>query len=172
VTSWQSFASLEFRAAIIQSGESLSRGSIFGKDRNFSLQHQSPHNFLFNWKRGLVSAVVKRPKCDLFTSTSVEVKNAWSFTFTPSIRLHGVGLMHKDDFTLHILNYSLHTNTKNLMAVFWVVAPCSLIEVYQRFRRPYCPPSSGRLPSASKDLWNVGKLLPDYTALQPRRQPS
>jgi hypothetical protein len=23
----------------------------------------------------------------------------------------------------------------------------------------------------SKDLWNVGKLLPDYTALQPRRQP-
>jgi hypothetical protein len=22
-----------------------------------------------------------------------------------------------------------------------------------------------------KDLWNVGKLLPDYTALQPRRQP-
>jgi hypothetical protein len=33
------------------------------------------------------------------------------------------------------------------MAVFWVVAPCSLVEVYQRFR-------------------NVGKLLPDYTALQ------
>jgi hypothetical protein len=24
----------------------------------------------------------------------------------------------------------------------------------------------------SKDLWNFGKLLPDYTALQPRRQPS
>jgi hypothetical protein len=22
----------------------------------------------------------------------------------------------------------------------------------------------------SKDLWNVGKLLPDYTVLQPRRQ--
>jgi hypothetical protein len=29
-------------------------------------------------------------------------------------------------------------------------------------------PDDGR----SKDLWNVGKLLPDYTALQPRRQPS
>jgi hypothetical protein len=25
---------------------------------------------------------------------------------------------------------------------------------------------------SSKHLWNVGKLLPDYTALQPRRQPS
>jgi hypothetical protein len=24
------------------------------------------------------------------------------------------------------------------MAVFWVVAPCSLVEVYQRFRGPRC----------------------------------
>jgi hypothetical protein len=24
------------------------------------------------------------------------------------------------------------------MAVFWVVAPCSLVEVYQRFRGSYC----------------------------------
>jgi hypothetical protein len=24
----------------------------------------------------------------------------------------------------------------------------------------------------SKDLWNVGTTLPDYTVLQPRRQPS
>jgi hypothetical protein len=31
------------------------------------------------------------------------------------------------------------------IAVFWVVAPCSLVEVYQRFRGPCClhhPPSS------------------------------
>jgi hypothetical protein len=44
------------------------------------------------------------------------------------------------------------------------------------------PPSSGRWvllmithrpdDGGSTDLWNVGKLLPDYTALQPRRQPS
>jgi hypothetical protein len=24
------------------------------------------------------------------------------------------------------------------MAVFWVVIPCSLVEVYQRFRGPHC----------------------------------
>jgi hypothetical protein len=56
------------------------------------------------------------------------------------------------------------------MAVFWFVAPCSLVEVYQRFRGPwvtYRPDDGG-----SKDLWNVGKLLPDHMALQPRRQPS
>jgi hypothetical protein len=44
------------------------------------------------------------------------------------------------------------------MAVFWVVAPCS-----QGDR-----PDDG----GSKDLWNVGKTLPDYTVLQPRRQTS
>jgi hypothetical protein len=30
------------------------------------------------------------------------------------------------------------------MAVFWVVAPCSLIEVYQRFRGPCCLHYQGR----------------------------
>jgi hypothetical protein len=53
------------------------------------------------------------------------------------------------------------------MAVVWVVAPCSLVEVYQRFRGPCYPDDGG-----SKDLWNVGKLLPDYTVLQPRTQQS
>jgi hypothetical protein len=56
------------------------------------------------------------------------------------------------------------------IAVFWVVAPCSLVEVYQRFRGACClhhrPNDRG-----SKHIWNVGKLLQDYTALQPRRQP-
>jgi hypothetical protein len=40
------------------------------------------------------------------------------------------------------------------MAVFWVVAPCSLVEVYQRFRGP-CPHHQG-----------------NHRPLQPRRQPS
>jgi hypothetical protein len=40
------------------------------------------------------------------------------------------------------------------MAVFWVVAPCSLVEVYQRFRGPCCLHCQGD----------------DYTALQPRWQ--
>jgi hypothetical protein len=44
------------------------------------------------------------------------------------------------------------------MAVFWVVAPCSLVEVYQRFRGPCC--------------LHHQEILPDYTALQPRGQPS
>jgi hypothetical protein len=31
------------------------------------------------------------------------------------------------------------------MAVFWVVAPCSLVEVYQRFRGPRCLHHQGDL---------------------------
>jgi hypothetical protein len=31
------------------------------------------------------------------------------------------------------------------MAVFWVVAPCSLVEVYQRFRGPCCLDARGLL---------------------------
>jgi hypothetical protein len=58
------------------------------------------------------------------------------------------------------------------IAVFWVVAPWSLVEVYQRSRGPCCLHHHHPDDGGSKDLWNVGKLLPDYTAIQPRRQPS
>jgi hypothetical protein len=44
------------------------------------------------------------------------------------------------------------------MVVLWVAAPCS---------GDHRPDNGG-----SKHLWNVGKLLPDYTAQQTRRQPS
>jgi hypothetical protein len=53
------------------------------------------------------------------------------------------------------------------------------------FQKSLLPPSSGRFwcwrqyrplnrpdDGGSTDLWNVGKLIPVYTALQPRRQPS
>jgi hypothetical protein len=63
-----------------------------------------------------------------------------------------------------------------MIPVFCFVAPCSLVEVYQRFRSPCCFHHQGvnHRPDdgGSKDLWNIGKLLPNYTALQPRRQPS
>jgi hypothetical protein len=58
------------------------------------------------------------------------------------------------------------------IAVFWVVAPCSLVEVYQRFRSPCYLHHPGPDDGGCKDLWNGGKLLPDYTTLQPKRQPS
>jgi hypothetical protein len=46
------------------------------------------------------------------------------------------------------------------MAVFWVVAPCSLVEVRQRFRGLYC------LHHQGDDSRNVDKLRSVYTVLQ------
>jgi hypothetical protein len=54
----------------------------------------------------------------------------------------------------HLVGFEVLTAVSMKIAVFWVVAPCSAID------------------GGSKDLWNVGKLLPDYTVLQPRRQQS
>jgi hypothetical protein len=34
------------------------------------------------------------------------------------------------------------------IAVFWVVAPCSLVEVYQRFRGPCYNPEDSNLPTS------------------------
>jgi hypothetical protein len=59
-------------------------------------------------------------------------------------------------------------------AVFWVVAPCSLVDVYRRFRGACSLLQQGdRADDAgSTYLGNVGKRLPDNTSQQPRRQPS
>jgi hypothetical protein len=50
------------------------------------------------------------------------------------------------------------------MAVFWVVAPCSLVEVYQRFRGPCCLHHQGesqprRQPSSYSPPWEPQILL-------------
>jgi hypothetical protein len=43
------------------------------------------------------------------------------------------------------VGFEVLTAVSMKIAVFWVVAPCSLVEVYQRFRGPCCL-SSGRSP--------------------------
>jgi hypothetical protein len=59
---------------------------------NFSLHHrvQPP----IQWVPGALSLGVKRPRCEADHSppSSAEVKNVWSYTCTPPIRLHGVVL--------------------------------------------------------------------------------
>jgi hypothetical protein len=60
---------------------------------------------------------------------------------------------------LPFVRFQILTAESMKMAVFWGFAPCSLVEGYRRFRGPCC-------------LWNVSKRLPNYTAQQPKRQPS
>jgi hypothetical protein len=60
--------------------------------------------------------------------------------------------------------------------VFWVVALCNLVEftdVLEALAVSIIRAMSNRPDDGgSKHLSNVGKLLPDYTAQQPRRQSS
>jgi hypothetical protein len=65
----------------------------------------------------------------------------------------------------------LFTQSYMVMAVCLVVLPCSLIAVYRRFTDAYCLHHQSD-DCGSKHLWNVGKLLSDYTAQQPSRQPT
>jgi hypothetical protein len=41
-------------------------------------------------------------------------------------------------FCIGAVGFDVLTAVGTKMAVFWVVAPCSLVEVYQRFRGPCC----------------------------------
>jgi hypothetical protein len=60
------------------------------------------------------------------------------------------------------------------MAVFWHVAPCSLVEVDRRFRGDYCDCPNDR---GSKYLWNLGQFhkftrrnVPESSDLQTHRR--
>jgi hypothetical protein len=61
----------------------------------------------------------------------------------------GCGNLRSYKMDTNYVGFEVLTAANMKMAVFWVVASCSLVEVYI-----------------------VTKLLPHYTVLQPRRQPS
>jgi hypothetical protein len=61
------------------------------------------------WVPGALSLWVKRPgrEADHSRLSSAEVKNAWSCTSTPPVRLHGEMLTRRLDQTMSILEYNL-----------------------------------------------------------------
>jgi hypothetical protein len=61
------------------------------------------------------------------------------------------------------VKFQVPTAASMKITVFWDDAPCSLVEMDQRFRGAYCPYYHGD-DGGSKHLWNVGQFLPDYTA--------
>jgi hypothetical protein len=64
--------------------------------------------------------------------------------------LHLIRLLSGRTF-LHCVGFEVLTAVSTKMAVFWIVAPCSLVQVYQHFRGPCCiynRPDDG----GSKDL--------------------
>jgi hypothetical protein len=67
------------------------------------------------------------------------------------------------------VRFQVFTAVSVKMAVFLVIAPYTLIEVYQHFSYA-CFLSLGACDGSRQDLWNVSELLSDFMALPPRRQ--
>jgi hypothetical protein len=53
---------------------------------------------------------------------------------------------HLQNVFRNVVGFEVLTAASTKMAAFWVVAPCSLVEVYQRFRGPCCFHHQGLSP--------------------------
>jgi hypothetical protein len=49
-----------------------------------------------------------------------------------------VRLVHRHELSVPLVRFQVLTAVSMKMTVFWDVAPCSLVEVYLRFRGAYC----------------------------------
>jgi hypothetical protein len=58
-----------------------------------------------------------------------------------------------------VANWLIRTEIK-LMVVFWVVAPCSLVEIHQRFRGPCCLHHQSAKVDTSADCFLYLKPFP------------
>jgi hypothetical protein len=83
-----------------------------------------PTQASLKWVLGALSLGVKRPGCEADHSppSNADVKNAWSYTSAPPVRLHGVVFSfkkkHKDNFTfLHFIIKVLHFRTQKLLRI-------------------------------------------------------
>jgi hypothetical protein len=81
---------------------------------------------------------VEKPEQERWTHGNQEETTLWKVIF----------------MTLNIKHFYLQ-----IMVVFWVVAPCSLVEFTNVSETPY--------DGGSMDLCNIGKLILEYTVLQP-----
>jgi hypothetical protein len=126
---------------------------VLGWAENFSLHHRDQTVSGAPGVPEALSLGVKRPRheADHSPPSTAEVKNGWSSTSIPSIRLHGVVLSWSTE-TIYLFLYLLYspcvkTYEINIayfepsfeifnFEVFWVVMPCSAVVGHQRFRGP------------------------------------
>jgi hypothetical protein len=66
------------------------------------------------------------------------------------------------------LRFKVFMAVKIQVKVFWVMKLCSVVVGYQHLREGSCLHFQGEVQD-SKVLWNIGILLQNYIASQPRR---
>jgi hypothetical protein len=111
---------------------------------------------------------IPRTSGDLLASTREALKRAVSSNHSLAVRLPPSHVWHAPSFLLapgpRPIPTLFPTGLPKVSALadwFLYLEPSPCVRLTHR-------PDDG----GSKDLWNFGKLLPDYMALQPRRQPS
>jgi hypothetical protein len=131
------------------------------QDKNISSRSNIPSQFLITknitfsiqppiqWIPGAPALEVKRPgrESDHAPPSSAEVKNAWSYTSTPPIRLHGVVLSSAQrQLYLYIYEFNNSNNTCGLVpAQISAHYPLSFQRFYVREciqKFPYWPPGA------------------------------
>jgi hypothetical protein len=100
------------------------------------LSHTSWGGDRWVWSSGRMMISGGKPKNSEKTCSS-----AISYLYSNSVKCVLLKTVHRI-ITLFVLEF-IH---RLKMAVFWVVAPCSLVEVYQRFRGPCCLHHQGDRP--------------------------
>jgi hypothetical protein len=86
---------------------------------------------------------------NLFHETYADTSQPWLILIWYVFLIHRVsGTEIKNSLWTSLVRFRVLTAASMKMAVFWVVALCSLVEVYKRFRFQKCllPPSLGRSP--------------------------
>jgi hypothetical protein len=119
-------------------------------------------------------------KGPLYLSDSIQWTSSGVHSSEKKIGRNGLWMKIWESFCIKYGTFQVLAVASMKMAVFWVVVPCSLVEVYWHFRGACClhyQDNSSSSPcwwrqQVHLKLWNMGKLLPDYTAQQPRSQPS
>jgi hypothetical protein len=62
----------------------------------------------------------------------------WLGVLSPQEGLCSMQLISSDLNLRNNVGFEVLTAVGTKMAVFWVIVPCSMVEVYQRFRGPCC----------------------------------
>jgi hypothetical protein len=74
---------------------------------------------------------------------SFQVALGWTYSWYGNLNLVGE-IRERWENNIKQVGFEVLTAMSTKMAVFWVVAPCCLVDILPTFQRSLLPPSSGR----------------------------
>jgi hypothetical protein len=86
----------------------------------------------------VASLVTIGPSHFLWSGPGSCLKPAWIVGVTVHPVIKTIQIWSSRQLDLQSVGFEVLTAVNTKMAVFWIAVPCSLVEVYQRFRGPCC----------------------------------